>query len=310
MKFKTILGASLLLATVSAVHAQQASGAKELFYGTDGQSTVVEANAASKPTATAAALPTAALATAVKAKPSVASPTPSPTRVATVNPARVATARPDRLGLKTSVKLVAADGSTRTVSPSTKFKSGDVIQLALQSNKTGYLYVVNIGSTGKETVLFPSKAAENNRVVAFQEYIIPARMKFDANAGVEQLIVALSPTPTNSVETRVQGMKLVTISTQPGSRTDAAGANRVAAMTPESSVATAPAPLAEARAERGSNALATLSSSIVLADASGSRDLILDDSETVLTAVSSMEVSKTSQLALAPLVLNIKLVHE
>jgi Domain of unknown function (DUF4384) len=87
---------------------------------------------------------------------------------------------------------------TRIADPSRfVFRSGDRIRFHVKTNLPGYLYVVNRGSSGQDTMLFPHAGMPDrlNRVEGHKEYAIPPRgwIMFDNQPGEEVLFFAVSP---------------------------------------------------------------------------------------------------------------------
>jgi hypothetical protein len=77
------------------------------------------------------------------------------------------------------------------------FRSGDRIQLVLESNTDGYLAIVQHGSDGRAGLLLPRHESElgTNRLTAHTKIVLPdARhsFSFDHNVGTERLLVILS----------------------------------------------------------------------------------------------------------------------
>jgi hypothetical protein len=107
------------------------------------------------------------------------------------------------------------DGGEVAVDPDTAFHSQDRIRISVESNIDGFLYVVQQGSTGSWTVLFPTPRVNQGRNVIQKgtKYEVPAPkwFVFDANPGTERVMVFLSKTvmkelpgfdaPVNSVTT-------------------------------------------------------------------------------------------------------------
>jgi hypothetical protein len=119
----------------------------------------------------------------------------SQTTVPVVNVANVP------LGLRYSVKRRDASGSFAEVDQDSTFRSGDRIRLNVDTNTTGYLYVVLQGSSGNWRLLFPSAEVEggNNRIEKGTSQQIPAGDKgqfvFDEQSGTEKLFLVLSRKP-------------------------------------------------------------------------------------------------------------------
>jgi hypothetical protein len=99
------------------------------------------------------------------------------------------------MGISYWIELVDGAGQTSRVTTANTFRSGDRIKLHIETNQNGYLYVMNIGSTGQSHFLFPNSGVASNYVTAWTPYQIPYNtyMRFDANPGEELLLVMLSP---------------------------------------------------------------------------------------------------------------------
>jgi len=54
------------------------------------------------------------------------------------------------------------------------YREGDLIHFRVKSSKAGYLYLVHISSTGKETLLIPNEHQKDNRIEAKQTTVYPA----------------------------------------------------------------------------------------------------------------------------------------
>lgn len=103
------------------------------------------------------------------------------------------------LGLRYSILKVEGANATE-VPASTRFKSGDRIQLKVETNSDGYLYIVTQGSSGAWQVMFPSRNAANgsNRVQAGD--VKTLMFRFDAKPGTEKLFVMLSRLPERDLD--------------------------------------------------------------------------------------------------------------
>lgn len=159
----------LLLASSVTAHAADSAGAKALFYSGEGTTHAVARVVRPSPEA------------APKAP---AAPAPGPVRQ-------------KYTGIAYWIDLAGEDGGHVRTTARREFRSGDRIRLNFKSNRDGYLYVSNLGSTGKSRVMFPRPGQGNNFIKANLEYAVPdaGYMRFDENPGVETLLVLLSPTP-------------------------------------------------------------------------------------------------------------------
>jgi Domain of unknown function (DUF4384) len=69
------------------------------------------------------------------------------------------------------------DQVTKTVPQNTAFRNGDVLRFHITSHVSGYLYVVDKGTTGKTDTLFPAANAipGDNRIEDGKSYAVPAK---------------------------------------------------------------------------------------------------------------------------------------
>jgi Domain of unknown function (DUF4384) len=118
----------------------------------------------------------------------------------------------DRLGLRCSVMLRDAQNQYNEVVPGGVFHSGDHIRLSFLANRPGYFYVIQQGSTGAWSPIFPppNSGDDANKVLAGQLQTIPTGTKsfaFDQNPGKEKLYVILSRTPIPDIDRVIQNLK-------------------------------------------------------------------------------------------------------
>lgn len=103
------------------------------------------------------------------------------------------------LAMRWSIVQNFPGGSKKEVPGTTEFKSGDSINVRVEVNDFGYLYIFARGSSGKWTPLFPSPSVANgdNRVGPNQPYLMPTGyvFKFDNNPGTERIFVVFSRKP-------------------------------------------------------------------------------------------------------------------
>jgi len=184
--------------------------------------------------------------------------------------------KPKVLGVQTTIRQLFDDGGTKMVSPKTQFAAGNRIRLGFNSNREGYLYVVNVGSSGKVTTIFPKSVTDNNQVQPGRLYEVPQQtgksIKFDSKPGQEVLLVVLSESRINSFDYAGQSIALSVTKSGDG----LAGPS-------------------------GRVELAALDSG------SSSKDLFVEDDGVFQTAVFKPESAPTSQKK--PLIVPIKLTH-
>ncbi|MBV8818441.1 MAG: DUF4384 domain-containing protein [Acidobacteriaceae bacterium] len=201
-----ILGSAILCGQTSSTPNLTA---REIFYGE------------SKPSASAAKHPPS---TAHTPKPSKSASDATQTATATKPPSSPPPAPSDAtptyqnaayvpLGLKYSILKRQPDGDYTEVDPDENFVHGDRIRVRVETNDTGYLYVVNMqSSSGNWQVLYPSSDAGgmkgNNKVEKGHEYLIPkTNFRFDENAGTEKLFVILSRQPEEDLEKLIYSLQ-------------------------------------------------------------------------------------------------------
>jgi hypothetical protein len=189
------------MATALLASAQDESGprltAREIFYG-------------AKPAAPAAPA-TSTVATAKKAAPKTTRKAAEQFEQAAVRqPVEAPDSLPVRLAADTvssggglamrwTITQLMPDGNKKEVPTTTAFKSGDKINVRVEVNDFGYLYIVARGSSGKWSPLFPSPkiAGGDNRVGPGVPYTIPAGyvFTFDDKPGEERVFIVFSRKP-------------------------------------------------------------------------------------------------------------------
>lgn len=118
----------------------------------------------------------------------------------------------NRLGLRCSLLLRGMDGRYIEVAPGAAFHSGDHIRLGLLANSPGYIYVIQQGSSGAWSPIFPppGSAQDANKIGAGEMQMVPGGMRafaFDQNPGDEKLYIILSRTPIADIDRAIQGLK-------------------------------------------------------------------------------------------------------
>ena len=91
------------------------------------------------------------------------------------------------------------DGAARTIDPGLVLNPGDLVRFRLRNNFDGYLYVVNYGTSGARSLLFPrEETGRKNRVAAGTEYSVPstgASFQVAGPAGHDIVYWLVSPVP-------------------------------------------------------------------------------------------------------------------
>jgi hypothetical protein len=88
-------------------------------------------------------------------------------------------------------------GAWKIMDPGHVFQDGDQIRFRFKSNQAGFLYVVNEGTTGDQSTLFPSEeAGTDNKIDPGREYIVPATsgaFRITGPKGYDTVYWVLSP---------------------------------------------------------------------------------------------------------------------
>lgn len=103
--------------------------------------------------------------------------------------------------------------AVQTVDPTHVFVEGDTVRFRLTPAVAGYLYVMDLNTTGKYEVLFPRPETGNdNRIEQSKKYLVPATdngwFEVTGPAGYEKLYFLLSPAALSmgQVQNRTNGM--------------------------------------------------------------------------------------------------------
>src|SRR5262245_44001847 len=110
-------------------------------------------------------------------------------------------------GMKVTILLAGANSSLTPVDPRRDFSPGEEIKVALESNMRGYVYLVNFGSSGKNSVVFPdARAGESHLIQPFRQYIIPSSyaIGFNEHTGTENFRIFISRRPITFLEIAVR----------------------------------------------------------------------------------------------------------
>jgi hypothetical protein len=118
--------------------------------------------------------------------------------LAALLPAVPASAPPARVNLISILLEKKSGETTQTVDPAHVFASGDTVRFRLRPQVDGYLYVMDLNTSGKYQVLFPlPETGNDNRILKGHEYLVPATQngwfRITGPAGRERLYFVLSP---------------------------------------------------------------------------------------------------------------------
>jgi hypothetical protein len=116
-----------------------------------------------------------------------------------------------RLGLRYTLLQKSPDERYVEVMPSTVFHSGDRVKVSIMANHQGYLYIIQQGSSGNWSPIFPSADAprDSNFVESGKVYEIPGDGAFELNqqAGKEKLFIVLSLEPIRDLDGAIFGLQ-------------------------------------------------------------------------------------------------------
>ena len=90
-------------------------------------------------------------------------------------------------------------GAWKTIDPGLVLGQGDLVRFRFRATFDGYLYVINSGTSGTQSLLFPGDATgRDNRVTAGKDYFVPssgASFKVSGPAGHDVVYWLISPVP-------------------------------------------------------------------------------------------------------------------
>jgi hypothetical protein len=149
-------------------------------------------------------------------RPAVTPPPVAPpvTSAPVINAAEKKTAPPPTAGPALGLRytVLKMSGNQMVEVPTTaKFRAGDKIQLRVEANIPGYLYIIAQGSSGIWKPMFPSPEVEdgNNRVEGWRTYTMPPKsvMTFDEQKGTEKVFIILSREPEADLEKMIYSLQ-------------------------------------------------------------------------------------------------------
>jgi hypothetical protein len=114
------------------------------------------------------------------------------------HPARVQQAAPAKGLLEITLEKQIDGNKAQVMVAEHVFEQGDVVRFKLHSDYNGYLYVMNQGTSGQFSTVFPATdTGSDNRITPNGNYLVPADgwFKISGPAGFETLYFLLSPTP-------------------------------------------------------------------------------------------------------------------
>jgi len=119
----------------------------------------------------------------------------------------------EQIGIRYALLLRDSTGHYAEVSPSTIFHNGDHLRLSVMANQPGFLYVIQQGSSGTWSPIFPNPAAtpgNNNEIDQGHVYQIPSGksfFRFDQHPGREKLFLVLSRQRISDLDSTIKSLK-------------------------------------------------------------------------------------------------------
>ena len=90
-------------------------------------------------------------------------------------------------------------GAWKTIEPGLVLGQGDLVRFRFRATFDGYLYVINSGTSGTQSLLFPgTETGRDNRVLAGKDYFVPSTntsFKVAGPAGHDVVYWIVSPVP-------------------------------------------------------------------------------------------------------------------
>lgn len=142
-------------------------------------------------------------------------PTPKPTsRKKPTNSTKTTVSSIGAPGMKIWLeRQTNCDGQFSLVAPTAIFQSDDCLRMRFRLNFNGFLTIINLGTTGKNKIIFPLED-QSNRVFPKTDNYLPDNQgwEFDENPGNEQFVFIVSRTEINQevVQNYVNNRGLVT----------------------------------------------------------------------------------------------------
>lgn len=112
------------------------------------------------------------------------------------------------LGMRYTLLKRMANGGYEEVLPDTSFIKGDHVRVSVMANQPGYLYIIQQGSSGAWTPLYP-QAGMPNKLDPGRAYQIPevGEFTFDGPAGADKLYIVLTRQPIADIDETIIGLR-------------------------------------------------------------------------------------------------------
>jgi hypothetical protein len=117
----------------------------------------------------------------------------------------------EQIGIRYALLLRDGTGHYAEVSASTIFHNGDHLRLSVMANQPGFLYVIQQGSSGTWSPIFPNPAAASgNEIEQGHVYQIPSGknfFRFDQHPGKEKLFLLLSRQRISDLDSTIKSLR-------------------------------------------------------------------------------------------------------
>jgi hypothetical protein len=146
---------------------------------------------------------------------------PAAGQAAAEHPVRVV-ANP--LGLRYSLLRRGAARTFDEISPDATFRAGDLVRISVTSNQRGYLYIIQKGSSGEWTPLFPDPqiSGGDNLVAPETRYEVPGKpgeaFRIEGQPGEEKVFILLTRSPEADMDKLIASLRQGESQDEPGAR--------------------------------------------------------------------------------------------
>jgi hypothetical protein len=122
----------------------------------------------------------------------------------------------EQIGIRYALLLRDSSGHYGEVAPGTVFHNGDHLRLSIMANQPGFLYVIQQGSSGGWSSIFPGPLKDQasgesiNKIEQGHAYEIPNGknyFRFDQNPGQEKLFLVLSRERISDLDGAIKSLK-------------------------------------------------------------------------------------------------------
>ena len=112
------------------------------------------------------------------------------------------------LGLRYTLLKRTANGKYEEILPDASFHRGDRVKVSVMANEPGYLYIVQQGSSGAWSPLYP-QSGMTNKLEPGKIYEVPSHgvFTFDEHAGQEKLFILFTRQPQSDLDETIISLR-------------------------------------------------------------------------------------------------------